>query len=880
MRKTWILKSSPSALVAGWLAVGLKRGAKALPLFVFLAAALVLASCAGGSQSGAARTGSPAGVAYDGEGPDFDFLNSDAAVEASEYLRLGRERMQDSAWIEAAEFLDSAMIHLSLLEMLYPLSEGQLAAVQAYQDSVREWLVESVNQSGNIGEADAITDYIDHEIEEVSLASLEDLEALIPRLPNRDFELYLPSPIPHSVLQAMRVFTGSGRGYFERWLQRKGRYEELIHSKLEERDMPSDLIYLAMIESGFNPRAWSHASASGLWQFISATGRRYGLENDWWEDVRRDPVRATDAALSYLEDLYAEFGDWHQAMAAYNCGEGRIRRQLRINPEATYWDMQLPRETRYYVPKILAAMIIGRNPEVFGFDIGSMDIHPPLRYDTVTVIHALPLAGVASAVGITEDSLRSYNPSLRRWSTHPSRPTYMLYLPYGSRDTFLANYASIDTLPRVSIRRHVVARGQTLSHISARYGVSVAAIQQANNLRGTTIRAGQSLTIPVPGGLALADPSGGREIRSGTVRHTVRRGETLSGLSFRYGVSVAAIQSANNLRGTTIHPGQALSIPAQGDVGPRIAATAAPSSGPSVTHTVRSGETLSHISEHYRVSIAAIQRANGIRGTQIRAGQALAIPGAGAAPAQTNLTSSSPASSEAPARMSSGGTHTVRAGETLSHIATRHGTSVAAIQRANNLRGTQIRIGQALAIPGTGASAVAASQAARGTHAVQRGETLIGIAQRYDVTVSDLRRENGMTPRSVLQAGQELRIPAPSRPPDGDRVAAAQPTRRVYTVRAGDNLSTLSRRLGVSQNDLMNWNGLRNTNLRVGQNLVYHVDGSGPAVADAGSEYYQVRRGDNLWVISSRFGNSVEEIRRLNDGLGDVLHPGQRIRVR
>src|SRR5690606_17322810 len=234
------------------------------------------------------------------------------------------------------------------------------------------------------GGAEDMADYIDHEIEEVSLASLEDLEALIARLPDRNFELPLPSPLPHSVLQAMRVFTGSGRGYFEKWLLRRGRYEDMIVGKLEARGMPRDLLYLSMIESGFNPRAWSHASASGLWQFISGTGRRYGLKDDWWEDPRRDPLRATDAALDYLEDLYGEFGDWHQSMAAYNCGEGRIRRQLRNDPTLTYWDMQLPKETRYYVPKILAAMIIGRNPAVFGFNTVGLE-HPPLAYDTITV---------------------------------------------------------------------------------------------------------------------------------------------------------------------------------------------------------------------------------------------------------------------------------------------------------------------------------------------------------------------------------------------------------------------------------------------------------------------------------------------------------------
>src|SRR5690606_18992406 len=242
-----------------------------------------------------------------------------------------------------------------------------------------------------------------------------------------------------------------------------------------------------MIESGFNPRAWSHASASGLWQFISGTGRRYGLKDDWWEDPRRDPVRATDAALDYLEDLYSEFGDWHQAMAAYNCGEGRIRRELRKDPALTYWDMSLPKETRYYVPKILAAMIIGRNPEVFGFQ-GAATAHAPLRFDTATVTRPTPLRGIAEAIGVPEDSLKSLNPALRRWSTPPGRH-HVVYLPEGTRDKFYANVDNIAAADVVSLERHRVRPGQTLSGLAARYDVSIAAIQAANGLRGTRLRA-------------------------------------------------------------------------------------------------------------------------------------------------------------------------------------------------------------------------------------------------------------------------------------------------------------------------------------------------------------------------------------------------------
>jgi membrane-bound lytic murein transglycosylase D len=623
-----------------------------------------------------------------------DFLSKESAAEAAEFIRLGRESMREAAWFEAAEFLDSAMTHLALLEAHGELSRDDQRFALAWRDSVREWMVEAVVQSDRLGGAEDLSDYIDHEIEEVSLASLEDLEALIPRLPDRNFELPLPSPLPHSVLQAMRVFTGSGRGYFEKWLQRRGRYEALIHGRLEERGMPRDLLYLSMIESGFNPKAWSHASASGLWQFISGTGRRYGLKDDWWEDARRDPVRATDAALDYLEDLYAEFGDWHLAMAAYNCGEGRVRRQLRIDSSHTFWtlsdELSLPKETRYYVPKILAAMIIGRNPAVFGFNTVATQ-HPPLRFDTVTVTEPMAIRGIAGAVGVSEDSLKGLNPALRRWSTPPGRATYTVYLPEGTRDLFLANRALIDVLPPVSMQSHRVTRGQTLSGIASRYGVSMADIRAANGLKGTRVRIGQVLTIPVTG-----------------------------------------YESSS----------------------PRVA------------------------------------------------------------------------QNEQAAPVALGGRHTVRSGETLS-----------------------------------------------------------GIARRYRVAVSALRQANGMRPSTILQAGRVLDVPGNA---VGREYAVVETTvepsrvRRIHTVRSGETLSGIAARFGVTQTNLRSWNNLKGSNLRIGQKLVYHSSRDGALIASnaEAEEYYRVRSGDNLWAISSRFGHSVDDLKRLNGGLTEALQPGQRIRVR
>jgi membrane-bound lytic murein transglycosylase D len=748
----------------------------------------LLSACAGSKPAAKAAPASPAPVLVAPVRevlPDRKFMTSNTASESAEFIRLGRESMSDSAWFEASEYLDSAMTHLAVLEAVPSLTPSQRLAVQVYQDSVREWLVESVSQSARMGEAEDLSEYLDQEIEEVTFASMEDLEALLPRLPNRNYGLPVPSPLPHSVLQAMKVFTGSGRGYFEKWLQRKNRYESMITSKLDERGMPRDLIYLAMVESGFNPKAWSHASASGLWQFISPTGKRYGLNDDWWEDARRDPVRATDAALDYLEDLYADFGDWHQAMAAYNCGEGRIKRHLRNDPQLSYWDMNLPSETRFYVPKILAAMIIGNNPASFGFRLDET-VHAPLRYDTATVTRCLPLTGIAQAVGIDEDALKSLNPSLRRWCTPPGRSRYTIYLPEGTREIFYGNYQDIGAETRTASQRHVVTRGQTLSGVAAKYGVTMAAIQRANGLRGTSLRKGQALIIPGNGSESEAPVS-----------------------------AVAA--SAITLSPAAVTPSHASASAATASADKaRLTAS---------RHTVRSGETLSGLARRYGVTMASLKASNSLKGNRLRIGQSLRVP----------------ASEDAL---------------------------------------PELRV-ETVAAPAPAARAVATAPK---QHRVRKGETLAGIARLFRVSVSAIRRANGLGMRAVLQVGQVLSIPSATRdlPADEEARAPAR-SRKTYTVRQGDNLSELAARLGVSQAELQRWNGLRSLAINVGQKLVYHPasqDYGQIRLADASNEYYRVKNGDNLWEISSRFGQSVEDVKRLNEGLSEDLQPGQRIRVR
>lgn len=357
---------------------------------------------------------------------------------------------------------------------------------------------------------------------------------------------------------------------FATYLARLGRYEEMIRPKLREAGLPQDLIYLAMIESGMNPNAYSHAHAVGMWQFIASTGQRYGLEVNYWVDERRDPEKATDAAIAFLSDLYREFGSWYLAAAAYNGGPNRVRWGIERVGSNDFWDLSdarvLRRETRNYVPKIIAAALIAKNPARYGFD--DVEAMEPMRYDTVTVPEATSIDVIAEAAGTTEDRIERLNPQFRRHVTPPG-DTARVLVPAGRATQFAANYAEIPEDERVTWLTHRVTRGQTLSEIASRYGTSVRAITSSNDgVSPRRLQIGQRLVIPratrAPASVGSTQMASMRErARSGpngTREITVRAGDTLWTIARAYDVSTEQLMAWNDLESNVIRPGDELTV--------------------------------------------------------------------------------------------------------------------------------------------------------------------------------------------------------------------------------------------------------------------------------------------------------------------------------
>ncbi|HZG41648.1 MAG TPA: transglycosylase SLT domain-containing protein [Longimicrobium sp.] len=342
------------------------------------------------------------------------------------------------------------------------------------------------------------------------------------------------------VQKFVRIFTtGSQQDAYALYLKRSGRYEGMIRAKLRERGMPEDLLYLSMIESGFNTTARSHAQAVGLWQFIEDTGERYGLRVDSYVDERKHPEKSTDAALRYLTDLHEQFGSWYLAAAAYNTGEGRVARVMKATTgsqrgnDADFWRIRarLPRETREYVPLMVAAALIGKEPGKYGLE--GVKRWLPLEMEEVEVPAATKLATVAEAVGVGEAELKRMNPHLVRAMTPPGGKPYRVRIPRGRGDQYAANFA---TVQRVALARAEVERKEEQRKVAER----------REEQRKVAARRQQEQ----------------RRVASGR-RHTVRNGESLWTIARRYDTTVKRLQAANGLgRRNSIRPGQKLRIPA------------------------------------------------------------------------------------------------------------------------------------------------------------------------------------------------------------------------------------------------------------------------------------------------------------------------------
>jgi len=408
--------------------------------------------------------------------------------------------------------------------------------------------------------------------------------------------------------------------------RRSSPYIAYIQGEVSKRGFPSEITLLPFVESSYDPFAYSHGRAAGLWQFIPGTGRMYGLQQDWWYDGRRDVIASTQAALDYLDRLQQKFdGDWLLALAAYNSGEGTVGKAIARNRKAgkpaDFWHLELPSETSAYVPKLLAISAIVENPGKYGISLEPLPLQA--GFEIIPTGSQLDLAVAAELAGLETDELYRLNPGFNRWATHPDGP-HQLVIPTGKAADFRKNLAGLPDTERVKWIRHRIRKGDTLSQIAYRYDTTIAVLQRTNKLNGTGIRIGRHLLVPVAAKqperyAALAERLQPGHATADKVTYRVRDGDSLWSIARKHNVTTRQLTRWNRLdSGALIRPGQQLVILGSRGGKDKTVRT--------VHYTVRNGDSLYRIAQKFSVSIADLRRWNSLSGNKyLQPGQNLKL---------------------------------------------------------------------------------------------------------------------------------------------------------------------------------------------------------------------------------------------------------------
>ena len=509
--------------------------------------------------------------------------NNDNAIDNSKKINIDDSRNRFPEILHDVKILLSEVLiadhHLDTLEVIYNLSRIYDLLMEAdqigdmnqedqeeFERFEKSFLDIYTHKLGTIRSSDApvtaerfrrdITEALEPleiEMGDTKFVLVDDRDGHIPLVRNKQVDQFITY-----------FTTAKGRKQFSIWMKRYMEYKDLIIPILKQHKMPEELMILAMIESGLNPKAYSRANASGMWQFIYSTGKNYGLKRDWYVDERRDPVKATHAACEYLKDLNEQFDNWYLALAAYNCGAGRISRASKLHQTYDFWQMHShPRESRNYMPYYLAAAIIAKDPDQYGFNIPESK---PFSYEEVVLENSADLAVLSRVAGIKVKTLRKYNPELRQSATPADRP-YLLKLPKGKKEQFLARWNSIPESERFAPQFivHRVRYGESLWTISKKYGASIHDIAAVNKIRNRhKIKVGNKLKIPIKGGAlrTWGTKDNGGPAGHYKVTYKVKRGDTLGQIAEDYKTNASRIRRWNALKygSSLIYPGQKIRI--------------------------------------------------------------------------------------------------------------------------------------------------------------------------------------------------------------------------------------------------------------------------------------------------------------------------------
>lgn len=660
--------------------------------------------------------------------------------------------------------------------------------------------------------------------------------------------LEIPMPINDYVKRNIAFWTNPKRGVklFYKVLSRSSKFFPMMFRIAEEEGVPKELVYLSITESALLPDAVSRAKAVGLWQFMRATGEMYGLndaDDSYWVDERRDPEKATRAAMRHLKDLYVRFGDWHLAFAAYNCGAGcvsrAIRRSRKSNP--TFWELAryLPKETKYYVPWYIATSMIAMNPEAYGFNLDSVDFQQEYKYDVFKLHEPVNIAAIAKCANISIEEVKQLNPELIKATTPPDLPEYNLKIPPNTYADFAVAFDSLTLQDKQPWFEHIVQRRESLRSLARKYKVSRYDIAELNNITPRSrLKRNQSIKIPINlevdmDELAAATGVGGEGV---DIYHYVKRGETLSSIARKHGIRMTSLRNLNNISYSNdrIHPGQKL-----------IIAKAPPKR--------------KKAKEQKDVDLAAVKK----KKEQQRALEAQKAK-------EEELAQAGAEAEENTTEEENVETQDDSSNEELAVNDEDADQDDNDTEEDNNTTEVE-QIAQPVIVK----------------HTVKSGESLYSISKLYDVPVQVITednriRKNQIYPNQILKirtnADDMANVSSKS------KTEASKPKMIVHKVSRGQSLGLIAQRYGVRSSQIKQWNPgkVRGNTVYSGSKLKIYPNDSykGSTESSKTPVYYNVRKYDTLQKIARKYGVSINQLKRLNKNLNPRrMQIGDKIRV-